>query len=63
MKLLSSIGTSQNPFSSRCRRTFEQVVLTQFREALEAERAARTESLRLQMQAVRRIMRYLISTL
>jgi len=37
----------------------ELVVLTQFREALEAERAARTESLRLQMQAVRRIVHYL----
>ena len=37
----------------------EQVVLTRFREALEAERSARTESLRLQMQAVRQIMRYL----
>ena len=37
----------------------EQVVLTQFREALEAERATRTESLQLQMQAVRRIIRYL----
>jgi F-type H+-transporting ATPase subunit epsilon len=36
-----------------------RVVLTQFREALEAERAARTESLRLQMQAVRRIVHYL----
>jgi F-type H+-transporting ATPase subunit epsilon len=37
----------------------EQVVLTQFREVLEAERATRTESLQLQMQAVRRIIRYL----
>ena len=37
----------------------EHVVLVQFREALEAERAARTESLRLQMQAIRRIMHYL----
>jgi F-type H+-transporting ATPase subunit epsilon len=37
----------------------EQVVLSQFREALEAERAARTESLRLQMQAIRRIVHYL----
>jgi F-type H+-transporting ATPase subunit epsilon len=37
----------------------EQVVLAQFREALEAERAARTESLQLQMQAVRRIVHYL----
>ena len=37
----------------------EQVVLTQFREALEAEQATRTESLQLQMQAVRRIIRYL----
>jgi F-type H+-transporting ATPase subunit epsilon len=35
------------------------VVLGQFRDALEAERAARTESLRLQMQAIRRIMHYL----
>jgi len=37
----------------------EHVVLTQFREALEAERAARGESLRLQMQAIRQIVRYL----
>jgi F-type H+-transporting ATPase subunit epsilon len=37
----------------------EEVVLTQFREALESERAARTESLQLQMQAVRRIVHYL----
>lgn len=37
----------------------EQVVLTQFRDALEAERIARTESLQLQMKAIRQIMRYL----
>jgi len=37
----------------------EQVVLARLREALEAERAARTESSRLQVQAVRQIMRYL----
>jgi F-type H+-transporting ATPase subunit epsilon len=37
----------------------EHVVLVQFREAFEAERAARTESLRLQMQAIRRIIHYL----
>jgi F-type H+-transporting ATPase subunit epsilon len=37
----------------------ERVVLARFREALEAERAARTESLRLQMQAIRQIVRYL----
>ena len=37
----------------------EDVVLAQFREALEAERTARTESLRLQMKAIRRIVRYL----
>lgn len=37
----------------------EHVVLAQFREALDAERAARTESLRLQMQAIRRIVHYL----
>jgi F-type H+-transporting ATPase subunit epsilon len=37
----------------------EEIVLTQFRGALEAERAARTESLRLQMQAIRRIVHYL----
>ena len=37
----------------------EHVVLAQFREAVEAERAARTESLRLQMQAIRQIVRYL----
>ena len=37
----------------------EKVVLAQFREALEAERTARTESLRLQMKAIRQIVRYL----
>jgi len=37
----------------------EQVVLAQFREALDAERVARIESLRLQMKAIRQIVRYL----
>ena len=37
----------------------EQVVLAQFRDELEAERTARTESLRLQKQAIRQIVRYL----
>ena len=37
----------------------EQVVLAQFREAFEAERIARTESLQLQMKAIRQIGRYL----
>ncbi len=37
----------------------ERVVLARFRETVEAERAARTESLRLQMQAIRQIVRYL----
>ena len=37
----------------------EQVVLAEFREALESERAARTESLQLQMKAIRQIVRYL----
>jgi F-type H+-transporting ATPase subunit epsilon len=37
----------------------EQEVVARLREALEAERAARTESSRLQVQAVRKIMRYL----
>ena len=37
----------------------EKVVLAQFREALEAERTARTESLRLEMKAIRQIVRYL----
>ena len=37
----------------------EHVVLAQFHEALDAERAARTESLRLQVQAIRQIVRYL----
>ncbi len=37
----------------------EQVVLTQFREAVESERKARTEHLRLQMKAIRQIVRYL----
>ncbi len=37
----------------------EQEVLMQFRDELEAERTARTESLQLQMQAIRKIVRYL----
>jgi len=37
----------------------DQVVLATFRDALEAERAARTESLQLQMKAIRQIVRYL----
>jgi F-type H+-transporting ATPase subunit epsilon len=37
----------------------EQVVLTQFRNALETERIARVESLELQMKAIRQILRYL----
>lgn len=37
----------------------EEVVLMQFRDALEAERDARTESLQLRMKAIRQIMRYL----
>jgi F-type H+-transporting ATPase subunit epsilon len=37
----------------------EHVVLAQFRDALEAERTTRTESLRLQMQAIKQIVRYL----
>lgn len=37
----------------------EHVVLAQFRNTLEAERIARTESLRLQMKAIRQIVRYL----
>lgn len=37
----------------------EQVVLTQIRDALDAERTARTESMRLQMKAIRQIVRYL----
>jgi F-type H+-transporting ATPase subunit epsilon len=37
----------------------EQVVLARFREALDAERVARTESLQLQMKAIRQIVRYL----
>ena len=37
----------------------ENVVLEQFREAAEAERIARTESLRLQTKAIRQIVRYL----
>ena len=37
----------------------EQVVLAEFREVLEAERIARTESVRLQMKAIRQIVRYL----
>jgi F-type H+-transporting ATPase subunit epsilon len=37
----------------------EQVVLTQIRDALDAERTARTESMQLQMKAIRQIVRYL----
>jgi F-type H+-transporting ATPase subunit epsilon len=37
----------------------EQVVLAAFRSAAEAERAARTESLQLQMKAIKQIVRYL----
>jgi F-type H+-transporting ATPase subunit epsilon len=37
----------------------ENVVLAKFRETLEAERAMRTQSLQLQMQAIRQIVRYL----
>jgi F-type H+-transporting ATPase subunit epsilon len=37
----------------------ENVVLARFHDALDAERAARTESLQLQMQAIRQIVRYL----
>jgi F-type H+-transporting ATPase subunit epsilon len=37
----------------------EQVVLTQLRDALEAERTARTESMQLQMKAIRQIVHYL----
>jgi len=37
----------------------EQVVLKRFRDTLEAERSARTEGLRLQMKAMRQIMRCL----
>jgi F-type H+-transporting ATPase subunit epsilon len=37
----------------------EQVVLAEFREVLEAERIARTESVRQQMKAIRQIVRYL----
>ncbi|HMK78953.1 MAG TPA: F0F1 ATP synthase subunit epsilon [Xanthobacteraceae bacterium] len=37
----------------------ERVVLAEFHERLDAERAARTESLQLQMKAIRQILRYL----
>jgi F-type H+-transporting ATPase subunit epsilon len=37
----------------------EQVVLTQLRSTLDAERTARTESMQLQMKAIRQIVRYL----
>ena len=37
----------------------ERVVLAKFREAIETERAVRTESLQLQMRAIRQIVRYL----
>jgi hypothetical protein len=35
------------------------VVLAQFRDAIEAERTARTDGLGLQMKAMRQILRYL----
>ena len=37
----------------------EQVILAEFREATEAERIALTESLQLQMKAIRQIVRYM----
>jgi F-type H+-transporting ATPase subunit epsilon len=37
----------------------EQVVLAQFRDAIETERTMRTQSLQLQMRAIRQIVRYL----
>jgi len=37
----------------------EQVVLAEFSKALDAERTARTESLQLQMKAIKQIVRYL----
>lgn len=37
----------------------EHVVLTEFRNSVEAERSARTASLQLQMKAIRQIVRYL----
>ena len=37
----------------------EQVVLAEFRETIEAERTTRTESLQLQMKAIRQIVQYL----
>jgi F-type H+-transporting ATPase subunit epsilon len=37
----------------------EQVVLAEFQQRLDTERTARTESLRLQMKAIRQIVRYL----
>jgi F-type H+-transporting ATPase subunit epsilon len=37
----------------------EQVVLAEFRDKTEAERVARTTSLRLQMKAIRQILQYL----
>jgi len=37
----------------------EQVVLAQFLEAAEVERMARTDSLQLQMKAIRQIVRYM----
>jgi len=37
----------------------ERVILAEFREAAEAERIARTESVQLQMKAIRQIVRYM----
>lgn len=37
----------------------EQVVLTEFRQVAEVERAARTETLQLEMRAIRQIVRFL----
>ena len=53
-----SIATREAVFGDDLAR-LENVVLAKFHEALEAERTARTESLRLQMKAIRQIVRYL----
>ena len=53
-----SIATREAVFGDDLAR-LENVVLAKFHEALEGERTARTESLRLQMKAIRQIVRYL----
>jgi F-type H+-transporting ATPase subunit epsilon len=53
-----AIATREAIFSDNLDQ-LEHVVLADFRDSIEAERAARTASLQLQMNAIRQIVRYL----